>query len=90
MHTKGKWAVQVDSVGGRTVRLGESGWTAGNSLTKADASLIAAAPELLEALRAFVSEYDTLPKEEARGLIGRIQKLFTNARKAVAQAENPE
>ena len=94
MHTKGKWTIERDQ---DSINLQSLHWDIRSGYdhiarveNEANARLIAAAPILLEALRAFVTEYDNLPKEEAQGLIGRIQKLFTNARKAIAQAGKPE
>ena len=90
MHTPGKWIAETD---GNFYHLHKI-----NSViriatinNKADAERICLTHNsfegLLEALKAFVTEYDNLPKEEAQSLIGRIQKLFTNARTAIARAE---
>ena len=89
MHTQGKW--KVVSLEGFYFIETDDGVESGCYTHKADAERICKIKNshdgLVEALKAFVAEYDNLPGGEAQSLIGRIQKLFTNARKAIAQAE---
>lgn len=92
-HTGGRWMVydkssppsgtfvnvcNVDSVAVVSEQSGDELGT-----TVADARLIAAAPELLEALQGFVSACDTAPPVE---IVQRISAAADKARAAIAKA----
>jgi hypothetical protein len=87
-HTPGPWhcdgGVQVRT--GQFLAICEAMASPNRSIdaARANARLIAAAPELLEALRLFVSVCDTAPPTELMASIGSACK---QARAAIAKAE---
>lgn len=85
-HTPGPWRAQEDVVflGGNASMHDESTWI--NCNTAANARLIAAAPELLEALKELVAwDLESLPEEVSLGYSG-IEQDIARAKAAIVKA----
>jgi len=85
-HTPGPWIIHRCEDGSNEIYAIGSCTSDGDNIlnvSESDARLIAAAPELLDALKAIVYG---LCKEDEEGLIEHTEQI-TNARKAIAEAE---
>lgn len=83
-HTPGPWTTTPCSSGGLVVNRGDSFTNSFQIYPEADARLIAAAPELLEALKAFVKAWDKSHQLEKTDV------AFRMARAAIRKAEGEE
>ncbi len=96
-HTPGPWVANDEGHGGYAIRPEKSGyllaWLSRQTFTygeysdvaahlKANAHLIAAAPELLDALRAFCGDYESCPLQ-----ILEIHAAYRHALTIIAKAE---
>lgn len=88
-HTKGPWQVEIEHIVARNVKTGKVQSNGANSVAKvygpdalANARLIAAAPELLEAVISIAHAIDTLPRRLTR----REYLALNQARAAIAKA----
>lgn len=101
-HTPGPWVIggingtvyTTDAVFLARTESGEHGdWLHGNpfanGVCEANARLIAAAPELLEALGELVRIAETSLRDDNGNMFSHEQKALTNARAAIAKAEKP-
>ena len=101
-HTPGPWKIgkhgsvitttpdkQVEITGKHAKETIE--WYGGHVIcetaTKANAALIAAAPDLLEILKAFIVEYEIPRPIESDESIDRLDAIYHHARAAIAKAE---
>lgn len=68
-HTPGPWKVVITPGGDTLIDTPRFRWSLGRLMSKADAHLIAAAPELLEALQRIIDYGGSLTGEDALEMV---------------------
>lgn len=87
-HTPGPWEYEVHelSSGLSGIVYGAHGYAIADHLSEANASLIAAAPELLDALQSFVAAVDRAKGAPVQFYDGMSNSAITKARAAIVKA----